>query len=54
MKPLDRGEYYPFKIFYSKAVDNCMVSLENVEKFLTIYNIAELVSTAYSKAKTVQ
>lgn len=49
-QPLDRGVYGPFKTFYNQAVNNWMLTPGNVGKPLTIYNIAELAGTAYSKA----
>lgn len=50
LQPLDVGIFGPFKIFYNAAIESWM--LRNPGKPVTIYDIGELVGTAYLKVMT--
>lgn len=49
-QPLDIAVYGPFKLFFNAAADSWM--LRNPGKTISIYNMAELMGTAWQKAAT--
>lgn len=50
LQPLDVGIYGPFKVYYNSAIDSWL--MRNPGKPVTIYDVGELVGTAFQKAMT--
>lgn len=50
LQPLDVGIYGPFKTFYNAAIDSWM--LRNPGKPVTIYDLGEIIGSAFQKAMT--
>lgn len=50
LQPLDVGIYSPFKTYYNSAMESWM--LKNPGKPVTIYDLAELIGTAFTRAMT--
>lgn len=51
-QPLDRGFFRPFKAYYDETADNWTAS--HPGQTISVYNVAELVATAFQRAATVE